>query len=85
MTDLIAIAGRHRGLFGGGGGSEIQSALVRVAARAKYGATGGDQVWAAFRAQNDPETVLTLHDGQSFRTGDTARRHQRGACPTPAR
>ena len=29
----------------------------------------GDPVWQAFRAQNDPEAVLTLHDGQSFPYG----------------
>jgi acyl-homoserine lactone acylase PvdQ len=69
MTDLIAIAGVIGGLFGGGGGAEMQSALVRVAARAKYGTALGDQVWAAFRSQNDPEAVLTLHDGQSFPFG----------------
>ncbi|BCB83417.1 penicillin acylase [Phytohabitans suffuscus] len=69
MTDLIAIAGVVGGLFGGGGGTEMQSALVRIAARAKYGPTEGDAVWRAFRSQNDPETVLTLHDGQSFPYG----------------
>jgi acyl-homoserine lactone acylase PvdQ len=69
MTDLVAIAGVVGGLFGGGGGNEMQSALVRIAARAKYGPTEGDAVWRAFRAQNDPETVLTLHDGQSFPYG----------------
>ncbi|MEZ0077336.1 penicillin acylase family protein [Planotetraspora sp. GP83] len=71
MTDLIAIAGVIGGLFGGGGGAEMQSALVRVAARAKYGTAAGDQMWAAFRQQNDPETVLTLHNGQSFPSGAT--------------
>ncbi|MCW3844723.1 penicillin acylase family protein [Micromonospora yasonensis] len=69
MTDLIATAGVVGGLFGGGGGAEIQSTLVRIAARARYGTTTGDQVWQAFRQQNDPETVLTLHDGQSFPYG----------------
>src|SRR3954471_6769596 len=69
MTDLIAIAGVIGGLFGGGGGTEMQSALVRIAARAKYGATAGDAVWQQFREQNDPETVLTLHNGQSFPYG----------------
>ncbi|MEJ3745426.1 penicillin acylase family protein [Actinomycetes bacterium KLBMP 9797] len=69
MTDLIAIAGVIGGLFGGGGGTEMQSALVRIAARAKYGATEGDAVWTAFRSQNDPEQVLTLHNGQSFPYG----------------
>ncbi len=69
MTDLIATAGVVGGLFGGGGGAEIQSALVRIAARARFGTTTGDQVWQAFRQRNDPETVLTLHDGQSFPYG----------------
>jgi acyl-homoserine lactone acylase PvdQ len=68
-TDLIAIAGVIGGLFGGGGGTEMQSALVRVAARAKYGATIGDQVWTQFREQNDPEATTTLHNGQSFPYG----------------
>src|SRR5258708_7239814 len=64
MTDLIATATLVGGLFGGGGGAEMQSALVRIAARAKYGAADGDRVWQAFREQNDPEAVLTLHNGQ---------------------
>ncbi|QGN50756.1 penicillin acylase family protein [Micromonospora sp. WMMC415] len=70
MTDLIAIAGVVGGLFGGGGGTEMQSALVRIAARARYGPVEGDRVWNGFRGRNDPETVLTLHDGQSFPYGD---------------
>ncbi|MBO3747737.1 penicillin acylase family protein [Streptosporangiaceae bacterium NEAU-GS5] len=72
MADLVAISGVIGGLFGGGGGAEMQSALVRVAARARYGATVGDQVWAAFRGQNDPETTLTLHAGQSFPFGSVS-------------
>ncbi|WP_348650498.1 penicillin acylase family protein [Catellatospora sp. KI3] len=66
MTDLIAIAGVVGGLFGGGGGNEVQSALVRVAARARYGTAEGDAVWNAFRSRNDPESALTVHNGQSF-------------------
>jgi acyl-homoserine lactone acylase PvdQ len=72
LTDLIAIAGVVGGLFGGGGGTEMQSALVRLAARARYGPVEGDQVWTAFRAENDPEAVLTLHDAQSFPYGGAA-------------
>ena len=72
MTDLIAIAGVVGGLFGGGGGAEMRSALVRIEARAKFGATVGDQVWQAFREQNDPETVLTLHNGQSYPSGSVS-------------
>jgi acyl-homoserine lactone acylase PvdQ len=69
LNDVIAIGGVIGGLFGGGGGHEMESALVRVAARARYGTVDGDRVWQAFRAQNDPETVLTLHDNQSFPYG----------------
>jgi hypothetical protein len=70
LTDLVAVAGVIGGLFGSGGGGEVESALVRVAARARYGPVEGDRVWAGFRSANDPETVLTLHDGQSFPYGE---------------
>jgi acyl-homoserine lactone acylase PvdQ len=82
-TDIVAVAGVVGGLFGGGGGGEMQSALVRIASRAKYGATLGDQVWAAFREQNDPETVLTLHNGQSFPYGTAAPDSASVAMPDP--
>src|SRR5512142_1494868 len=68
-TDIVAIAGVIGGLFGGGGGAEMTSALVRIAARARYGTDLGDRVWRGLREQNDPETVLTLHDGQRFPYG----------------
>jgi acyl-homoserine lactone acylase PvdQ len=68
-TDLIAESGVIGGLFGSGGGAELQSALVKLAAEARYGAARGDQVWQAWRAQNDPEATLTLHDGQRFPYG----------------
>ncbi len=71
VTDVVAISGVVGGLFGGGGGAEMRSALVRVEARIKYGPVVGDQVWRAFREQNDPETVQTLHNGQSFPYGQT--------------
>src|SRR5437763_974063 len=45
-ADVVAIAGVVGGLFGGGGGGELQSALVRLAARAKFGeALGGPGRW----------------------------------------
>ncbi|WP_037572469.1 penicillin acylase family protein [Phaeacidiphilus oryzae] len=66
LTDLVALASVIGALFGSGGGGEVQSALVKEAAEAKYGVAKGDQVWEAFRERNDPEAVQTLHDGQSF-------------------
>ncbi len=83
LTDLIAVAGVVGGIFGGGGGGEMQSALVRIAARAKYGIAEGDRVWAAFREQNDPETVTTLHDGQSFPYGQAPANAASVALPDP--
>ncbi len=71
-TDLIAIAGVIGGLFGNGGGTEVQSALVKEAAESAYGVTQGDAIWAALREQNDPEATLTLHNGQSFPYGETS-------------
>ncbi len=64
--DLVAIGSVIGALFGAGGGTEVQSALVKLAAEDKYGTTKGDQVWQSFREQNDPEADLTLHDGQTF-------------------
>jgi len=71
-TDMIAIAAVIGGLFGSGGGGEMQSALVKEAAEAAYGVTQGDAIWTALREQNDPETTLTLHNGQSFPYGETS-------------
>ncbi|WP_166462893.1 penicillin acylase family protein [Amycolatopsis acidicola] len=82
-TDLIAIAGVVGALFGTGGGGEVQSALVKQAAEARYGTQLGDQVWQSFREQNDPEADLTLHDGQTFPYGASPANAQGVATPDP--
>jgi acyl-homoserine lactone acylase PvdQ len=66
VRDVIAIASLVGGLFGGGGGGEVESALALIEAKVRYGDTLGTQVWQAFRAQNDPEAPTTIHNGQSF-------------------
>ncbi|MDQ2584577.1 penicillin acylase family protein [Saccharothrix yanglingensis] len=80
-TDLVAIAAVVGGLFGAGGGGEVQNALVKLAAQNRYGAEVGDRVWRSFREQNDPEAVLTLHDGQRFPYGTTPASPQGVALP----
>ncbi|WP_447008319.1 penicillin acylase family protein [Saccharothrix isguenensis] len=80
-TDLVAIAAVVGGLFGAGGGGEVQNALVKLAAQNRYGAVVGEQVWRSFREQNDPEAVLTLHDGQRFPYGTTPASPQGVALP----
>ncbi|MFE3514357.1 penicillin acylase family protein [Streptomyces sp. NPDC059166] len=66
LTDLISIASVVGGQFGGGGGGEVQAALSLLAAQQKYGIEEGTRVWESFRQRNDPEAVLTVHDGTSF-------------------
>jgi acyl-homoserine lactone acylase PvdQ len=66
VRDVIAIAALIGGIFGGGGGGEVRSALALIEAKARYGDTLGTQVWQAFREQNDPEAPVTIHNGQTF-------------------
>ncbi|WP_409473031.1 penicillin acylase family protein [Streptomyces sp. HC307] len=62
-TDLVALASVIGALFGSGGGGEVGNALSLLAAQSKYGVTEGTKVWESFRERNDPEAVLTVHDG----------------------
>ncbi|MFD9423417.1 MULTISPECIES: penicillin acylase family protein [unclassified Streptomyces] len=66
LTDLISIASVVGGQFGGGGGGEVQAALSLLAAQEKYGVAEGTEVWESFRQREDPEAVLTVHDGTAF-------------------
>ncbi|MFK4148359.1 penicillin acylase family protein [Streptomyces sp. NPDC004065] len=65
-TDLVALASVVGSLFGSGGGGEVNNALSLLAAQAKYGVEEGTRVWESFRERNDPEAVLTVHDGRRF-------------------
>jgi acyl-homoserine lactone acylase PvdQ len=66
LTDMVALAAVIGALFGSGGGGEVNNALSLLAAQQKYGLVEGTRVWEAFRERNDPEAVLTVHDGESF-------------------
>ncbi len=63
--DAIAIAALVGGIFGKGGGREVDSALVYQAAVKKFGSRRGAKVWADFRSKNDPEAPTTVH-GKRF-------------------
>ncbi|MFJ5216571.1 penicillin acylase family protein [Streptomyces sp. NPDC088354] len=65
-TDLVALASVIGALFGTGGGGEVTNALSLLAAQEKYGVTEGTKVWESFRERDDPEAVLTVHNGESF-------------------
>ncbi|MGW3358854.1 penicillin acylase family protein [Streptomyces bungoensis] len=66
ITDLVALASVVGSLFGSGGGGEVNNALTLIAAQSKYGVAEGTKVWESFRERNDPEAVLTVHNGESF-------------------
>ncbi|MEW2133531.1 penicillin acylase family protein [Streptomyces sp. NPDC005435] len=69
ITDLVALASVVGALFGSGGGGEVDNAVSLLAAQSKYGVEEGTKVWESFRERDDPEAVLTVHDGQSFPYG----------------
>lgn len=83
LTDLISIASVVGGQFGGGGGGEVQAALSLLAAQQKYGVVEGTAVWESFRQRNDPEAVLTVHDGTSFPYAQKPANPRGTALPDP--
>ncbi len=71
LTDLVALASLIGAEFGAGGGGEVQNAVAKLALQEKYGVVQGEKVWQSLRAEDDPEAVKTLHDGQTFNYGKT--------------
>ena len=64
-TDVIATAALVGGIFGKGGGAEVENADILSAARQRFGAIIGTQVWNDFRRNEDPEAPTTVR-GTSF-------------------
>ncbi|MDF3299936.1 penicillin acylase family protein [Streptomyces tropicalis] len=83
ITDLVALASVIGSLFGSGGGGEVDNALSLLAAQSKYGVAEGTKVWESFRERNDPEAVLTVHDGRSFPYATRPDDPQGEALPDP--
>jgi acyl-homoserine lactone acylase PvdQ len=59
-TDVIAIASLIGGIFGRGGGEELNSALTMQAFVDRFGKKAGRRAWLGFRAKNDPEAPTTI-------------------------
>ncbi|MEV6615528.1 penicillin acylase family protein [Streptomyces sp. NPDC051051] len=83
ITDLVALASVIGSLFGSGGGGEVNNAISLLAAQEKYGVEQGTAVWESFRERNDPEAVMTLHDGKSFPYAVRPEDPQGEALPDP--
>src|SRR5947209_14855386 len=60
LTDVIAEASLIGGIFGKGGGNEVNSALALQAFQRRLGQHGGQKAWSDFREANDPEAAVTI-------------------------
>ncbi|GAB2762906.1 penicillin acylase family protein [Amycolatopsis magusensis] len=83
LTDMVVLSSVVGAQFGGGGGGEVQAAIAKLAIQERYGVEQGEEVWRSLRSENDPETVYTLHEGQSFPYGKTPANPQGAAMPQP--
>ena len=61
VTDVIATASLIGGIFGKGGGRELDSALLLQDAQARFGRKRGKGVWADLRSAEDPEAPVTVN------------------------
>jgi acyl-homoserine lactone acylase PvdQ len=75
LTDLIAEASLIGGIFGLGGGGQVDSALALEALQKRFGKLGGERAWSDFREADDPEAPTTIfskrfpyEDGPAFST-----------------
>jgi acyl-homoserine lactone acylase PvdQ len=59
-TDVIAIASLVGGIFGRGGGNELNSALTMQAMVDRMGKKAGRKAWLEFRSKEDPEAPTTI-------------------------
>ncbi|WP_216212481.1 penicillin acylase family protein [Amycolatopsis aidingensis] len=83
LTDLVVLASVVGAQFGGGGGGEVRAAIAKLAIQERYGPVEAERVWRSLRAEDDPETVRTLHDGQSFPYGKAPENPRGVAMPEP--
>jgi acyl-homoserine lactone acylase PvdQ len=60
VTDLVAEASLIGGIFGKGGGRELDSARTLRALQTRFGGGKGRRYWSDFRAKNDPEAPTTV-------------------------
>jgi hypothetical protein len=61
VTDVIATASLVGGIFGKGGGRELESAQILRAAQQRFGQAKGTDVWSDFRSAEDPEAPTTAN------------------------
>ncbi|MDP9384824.1 MAG: penicillin acylase family protein, partial [Actinomycetota bacterium] len=83
-ADLVATASLVGGIFGKGGGREVDSSLVLLAARAKFGAEAGRKVFDDFRNAEDPEAPTTIAQPFPYQAPPEKVDERSVAVPDPA-
>jgi acyl-homoserine lactone acylase PvdQ len=69
VTDVIATASLIGGIFGKGGGRELDSALTLQSFQKRLGKVNGRRAWSGFRAKDDPEAPTTVSKRFPYETG----------------
>lgn len=59
-TDVVAEASLIGGIFGKGGGRELDSAQLMQGFEKRFGRRAGRSAWRGFRSKNDPEAPTTV-------------------------
>ena len=68
LTDSVAEASLIGGIFGKGGGRELDSALTMQAFVKRFGRRAGRRAWRDFRSKNDPEAPTTVKEPFPYET-----------------
>jgi acyl-homoserine lactone acylase PvdQ len=85
VTDVIATSSLIGGIFGKGGGAELDSALLLQDAQKRFGRRSGKRVWADLRTAEDPEAPVTVNPAKRFPYRVEPRRLRRGGVALPDR
>jgi acyl-homoserine lactone acylase PvdQ len=83
VTDVIATASLIGGIFGKGGGAELDNALLLQSAQKRFGRKRGKRVWADLRRAEDPEAPVTVKKRFPYRV--EPRKLRRGGLVMPDR
>src|SRR5699024_6218805 len=83
LTDLVVLSAVIGEQFGAGGGDEVRTAIAKLAVQQRYGPAKAEKVWRGLRNEDDPETVRTLHNGQSFPYAQAPENPEGVAMPEP--
>jgi acyl-homoserine lactone acylase PvdQ len=83
--DVIATASLVGGIFGKGGGEELEAAQLLRDTRQRFGRRRGKRVWNDLRTAEDPEAPVTVNPRRRFPYRLEPRRLRRGSTALPDR